>query len=84
MKLNCCANCKYRKAVSHFTYDACFSQQIKDMYRGYDEVTGVPDYMEENCCLTVRSYFCKGDWFESKKSFIDKLVCLFKQFYQQK
>ena len=53
-------------------------QQIKDMYCGYDEVTGVPDYMEENCCLTVRSYFCKGDWFESKKSFIDKLVCLFK------
>lgn len=54
MKLNCCANCKYRKAVGHFTYDACFSQQIKDMYRGYDEVTGVPDYMEENCCITVR------------------------------
>ena len=65
--------------MGHFVaYDACFSQQIKDMYSGYDEVTGVPDYMKENCCITVRSYFCKGNWFEPKKSFVDKLICLFK------
>ena len=40
-------------------------------------VSGQPEYQRNNCCITVREYYCDGDWFEPKKSFMDKLICLF-------
>ena len=78
MQVNCCANCEHRKFVGYYAYDACFAQEIKDMFEGYDGVSGQPCYQKENCCITVREYYCQTNWFEPKKSFMDKLICLFK------
>ena len=43
-----------------------------------NEVTGGRLFECKDLCGYVRTVYCQGNWFEPEKSFIDKLICLFK------
>ena len=43
-----------------------------------NEVTGKREFDCKDLCGRVRNMECHGNWFEPKKSFMAKLICLFK------
>ena len=77
MKENYCVNCKYHKVLGCYTEDDyCLNLNVGDVVR--NDVTGSIEPQARQECRTVRREICQGRWFEPKKSFMDKLVCLFK------
>ena len=74
MKDNYCVNCKYHKELGFYKSDYC----VRPSSGRINEVTGKKEFDCKDLCDRVRMVECKGGWFEPKKSFMDKLICLFK------
>lgn len=74
MKENYCVNCKYHKELGFYGSNYCVRENSGRM----NEVTGEMEFDCKDLCDSVRVFYCEGNWFEPKKSFMTKLICLFK------
>lgn len=74
MKDKYCVNCKYHEELGFYGSNYCVRENSGRM----NEVTGEREFDCKDLCARVRNMECRGNWFEPKKSFITKLICLFK------
>ena len=74
MKDRYCVNCKHHKKLGLYSLNYCVRENMGRL----NEVTGGRLFECKDLCGYVRTVYCQGNWFEPKKSFMDKLICLFK------